>query len=187
MRNWFPRSARISAAILGFLVLVLIGVVAFVHHQGNQRSAQTVVSLPSPPTTHRSSATCDQPTWSPHVTGGRGGRVTVDAGPSSAVVYWMPSLNSKKCHVIVTKLSKAQADSIATGVRDSKSRDGAFSCAMDDGSAAWIFFRYSGDRRLEVVHAELTGCTVVDAPGRGGVGPDWLGADLLRSLHPTGL
>jgi hypothetical protein len=187
MRGWFPRSALISAAIFGCLVLALVGVVAFVHHQDTRRSAQTVTTIPPPPKVGHLGDGCDPPTWSPTVTNGTGGRVTADQHPMGAVVYWLPGSRSANCRVVVTNLTAAEADSLARDVRDSTSRGGTFSCPMDDGSTAWIFFRYSGRPHVEVVDAALSGCTTAGAPGRTAVGPSWRGGDRLQSLSPTGL
>ncbi len=187
MRGWFSRSALVSAALFGCLVLALVGVVAFVHHQDNRRSAQTVTRIPPPPTIGHLGDGCDPSTWSPTVTNGKGGRVTADPHPTGAVVYWLPGSMSTKCRVIITKLTAAEADSLAQDIRGSTSRGGTFSCPMDDGSTAWIFFQYAGRSHIEVVDAALSGCTTVGAPGRTSVGPFWRGSDSLQRLKPTGL
>jgi len=175
-----------SAAILGCLLLVLGGVLCFVHYQDNRRSVQTVSRLPAPPTAHRLHGYCDPASWSPKVTNGRGGRVSADPHPTGAIVYWLPGLNSTKCRVVVTKLTEAQAASLAADVRDSVYRKGTYACPDDDGAVAWIFFRYADRSDFEVVDAQLTGCTFAGAPHRGSAGPAWRGTAELDALRPAG-
>jgi len=176
-----------STGLLVCLALVLVGVLWFVRHEDNHRSAQTVSSLPAPPTPHRTEGTCATPPWSPKVTGGRTGRVSVSPQPTAAFAYWLPGLNSKKCRVVVTKLTEGQAASLAADVRDSTYRRGAYSCPADDDSTVWIFFRYADRTGYEVVSAQLTGCSFAGAPHRGEVGPFWRGTDELRALRPAGV
>lgn len=186
MRRSIPRGAVSSAAVLGCLLLVLAGVLWFVHYQDNRRSVQTVSRLPAPPTAHRLHGYCDPPIWSPSVADGGGGLVTADPHPTGAVVYWLPGSNASRCHVVVAKLTEAQASSLATDVRNSVVRKGTYACPNDDGSAAWIFFRYAGRSDFEVVDAQLTGCTFASAPHRGSVGPAWRGTVELDALRPAG-
>ncbi|RNI22203.1 hypothetical protein [Flexivirga caeni] len=200
MRTARNRTALISAAVFVVLVLILVGAWWLVHRQDTrrvpqfvkssaesaERSAQFVDGLPPPPAAHRDAEGCDVLTWEPAVTGGKGGTVTVDPGPSGAVVYWLPGSQSTSCRVRVTKLTEAQADSLATDVRKSTSHGGRWSCPADDGSAAWIFFRYADRPRVEVVDAALSGCLSAGAPGRDSVGPFWRGADALTALRPAG-
>lgn len=176
------RAVVALAATVG--VLVVLTVVVTVHHFQTVGTPQTVAAVPPAPTVHVRDDYCTGQDWTPRVNGGGGGRVTVDAHPTGAVVFWMPVLGQGNCRVVVSDLTGTQANLLADAVRHTRTTGGTYACPNDNGSAAWVFFRYAGRSDLDVLDANLSGCPFVSAPRRGSIGPAWRVAGALQDMEP---
>lgn len=174
----------IAVSVAGAVVLALV---LTVHHVRTARTPQTVATLPSVPAMHRGTAACGGQAWAPDVTAGGAGTITVDPDPTVATVFWIPGLNSTTCRVEVTELPAVPAVSLAGAVRAAAplSGDAVMNCPDDDGSAAWIFFRYAARPALDVIEVDLTGCRLVSAPDRTAVGWNSKAAGILQKLEPA--
>lgn len=117
----------------------------------------------------------------------RNGLVTVDTGPSSALIVWRPGLNAHLCQPTETRLSRREATVLAEAVdRAPAFPTGKISCPADDGSAAEVYFGYP-HQRSELAVFTPRGCSMIAAPDRRSRQGTPQAESILRANAPTAL
>jgi len=109
------------------------------------------------------------------------GLVTVDPNPTLVTAVWLPGMNDRTCHVLVTHGDRRLARRIARDIDTSPAmKDGVYSCPLDSGAEVKLYFGFT--RRRAVEEADLTpgGCVTIGAPGRGVRS----GYNVLRDIAP---
>jgi hypothetical protein len=94
---------------------------------------------------------------------------SVSSRPTGVSVVWLPGLNDKSCKAVLVKGRSGIATALARDIDIARiiPHAGTYSCPVDDGTAARLYFTYGRHRAVQRVDADLSGCAWITAPGRG--------------------
>jgi hypothetical protein len=150
-----------TALTLGTTFLIIcVGIPTYIAEAG-------VTSSKFTPSTHMRAGVCE-------VSGGTmtaPGFVPPSASPhpSAVDVVWLPGLNDRTCRAVLVKGGGRIASLLAQDIDSARfvPNDAGYSCPIEDGASARMYFSYGHRRVPQRIDALFGGCGWITAPDKG--------------------